>query len=276
MKTLSNHTILYDAECPMCKMYTSAFTHIGMLDKTGAQPYQQMSAKFCPFVDQKRAVNEIALVNNSTGEVTYGIQSLFKVLGNAMPVFIPLFAFQPFIWLMTKLYAFISYNRKVVIPSAVNEQSQGLQPDFKLTYRLVYLLFTWLVASFILTRYAVLLEGMVPVGGVWREYFICAGQMLFQALVLLLLDRKQIWTYLGNMMTVSFAGALLLLPVIALGTIIHIPALYCTGYFLIVAGLMFLEHFRRMTLLQLGYWPTLTWLLYRLLLLFVILFLSII
>ena len=68
MKTLKDHVILYDAECPMCKVYTHAFTTSGMLDKTGRAPYQQIPESACPVVDRQRAVNEIALVNtvNST------------------------------------------------------------------------------------------------------------------------------------------------------------------------------------------------------------------
>ena len=132
MKTLRNHTILYDAECPMCRMYTKAFTQVGMLDERGAQPYQQMPAAVCAFVDQKRAVNEIALVDHATGKVSYGIHSLFKVLGTSIPVFAPLFAFRPFIWLMTEVYAFVSYNRKVIIPVGLDAQNKQLQPDFRI------------------------------------------------------------------------------------------------------------------------------------------------
>ena len=51
----------------------------------------------CPYVDRQRAVNEIALVNTETGEVEYGIKSLFKVIGNSAPVFKPLFSFNPFV-----------------------------------------------------------------------------------------------------------------------------------------------------------------------------------
>src|ERR1700761_5494244 len=117
MKTLKDHLILYDAECPMCKVYTQAFTSTGMLDNDGRAPYQNLKGFFCPTVDRKRAVNEIALVNTKTGEVTYGIDSLFKVIGNACPIFKPLFACKPFGTAMRKLYAFISYNRKVIIPA---------------------------------------------------------------------------------------------------------------------------------------------------------------
>ena len=80
MKTLNNHVILYDAECPMCSVYTKAFVQTGLLGTDGRAPYQSLNENTCPLVDRQRAVNEIALVNQETGEVTYGIKSLFKIL----------------------------------------------------------------------------------------------------------------------------------------------------------------------------------------------------
>jgi len=35
MKTLANHIILYDEECPMCFAYTKAFIKLDMLPKNG-------------------------------------------------------------------------------------------------------------------------------------------------------------------------------------------------------------------------------------------------
>src|SRR5665213_191769 len=118
MKTLENHMILFDAECPMCKAYTKAFVKTGMLDDEGRTAYQNGMDNICPLIDKQRAVNEIALVDLGNGEVTYGVNSLFRIIGNACPVFGPLFKFKPFVWLMSKVYAFISYNRRVIIPAA--------------------------------------------------------------------------------------------------------------------------------------------------------------
>ena len=100
MKTLKNHLILFDGECPMCSVYTNAFVKTGMLDTAGRTDYQHGTDAFCPVIDRQRAVNEIALVNTQSGEVTYGVDSLFKVIGNACPFFAPLFRFRPFGWLM--------------------------------------------------------------------------------------------------------------------------------------------------------------------------------
>jgi predicted DCC family thiol-disulfide oxidoreductase YuxK len=270
MKTLKNHTILYDAECPMCNLYTKAFVQTGLLGNNGRAPYQQLQPQTCPRVNRQRAVNEIALIDNQTGEVTYGIKSLFKILGNAMPVFKPLFGFAPFIWLMSKVYAFISYNRRVIIPTTGN--GFALQPTFKLRYRIAYLIFTWAVTSYILTHYAILLGGIMPVGNLYREFLICGGQVFFQGVIISLVAADKGWDYLGNMMTISFAGSLLLLPVVLLGNVpVQHPVIYA-GYFMLVAGLMFLEHIRRSKILNLGWVMTITWAIYRAAILAAILF----
>jgi hypothetical protein len=157
MRTLQNHLILYDAECPMCQLYTRAFTRSGMLDPDGRAPYQEISAAACPLVDLNRAVNEIALIDTKTGEVKYGIESLFKVIGHSFPRLRPLFSWRPFLWTMRKTYAFISYNRKVIIPppafAPTTAEGPAPQPAFRLPHRLAWLLFTVLIAAAILTSY---------------------------------------------------------------------------------------------------------------------------
>jgi predicted DCC family thiol-disulfide oxidoreductase YuxK len=274
MKTLKDHVVLFDAECPMCSVYTKAFVKTGMLDNNGRTPYQAMQQETCPVYDRQRAVNEIALINVKNGEVTYGVNSLFKIIGNACPVLAPLFAFRPFVWLMSKVYAFISYNRRVIIPPIKEDANFAYQPTFKLHYRIAYLLFTWFCTGFILTAYAHLLAPMVPLGNAYREYMICGGQVIFQGLVISAFSRGQVWTYLGNMMTISFAGSLLLLIPLALSHWFNAGPLFYTLCFMGVAGLMFLEHIRRTKLLNLGWVMTITWVTYRIIILILILKLS--
>jgi hypothetical protein len=91
--------------------------------------------------------------------------------------------------------------------------------------------------------------------------------MLFQGIVILFIDKDKLWSYLGNMMTISFGGAMLLLPGLFVAKWFGIAPLFCVLYFLVVAGLMFLEHIRRAHLLKLGWTPTLSWACYRLLVL---------
>ncbi len=274
MKTLKNYLILFDAECPLCRLYTQAFVDSGMLDKDGRAAYQELPEAACPMLDRQRAVNEIALVNQETGEVTYGVASLFKIIASSFPVFRPLFSFQPFIWLMSKIYAFISFNRRVIIPAAASTSEFELQPSFKLRYRLAYLVFTWLLTALILSVYAPLMLGLLPEGTAYREYLICGGQLFFQGAVISVVQRKKCWDYLGNMMTISFAGALLLLPAMLLANWLDLHPLFYASWFMCVAGLMFLEHIRRSRLLKLGWALTGTWVLYRILVLLFIILIS--
>ena len=271
MKKLHNHLILYDAECPMCKVYTKAFVGAGLLADNGRAAYQDLEPQACPMLDRQLAVNEIALVNQETGEVTYGIASLFKVFGTALPLLKPVFEFKPFVWLMNKVYGFISYNRRVIIPSATGEDAYQLQPGFRLDYRIAYLLFTWIIVAYILSAYVKLMNGLLPPDNTYREYLVCGGQLVFQGLLVSMLYPGKTWNYLGNMMTVSFAGALLLLPGLLLARWLHINPVFYAVYFMAVAGLMLLEHIRRVKLLQMSLLISGGWILYRVLVLLAIL-----
>ncbi len=274
MKALKNHLILFDAECPMCRMYTQAFVESGMLDNDGRTAYQELPAQACPMLDRQRAVNEIALVDQETGEVTYGIESLFKVFAVSFPVLKPLFLFRPFVWLMSKIYAFIAFNRRVIIPAPTAASSFELQPIFRLDYRIAYLLVTWIITAFILSAYAELMTGLLPAGNWYREYLICGGQIFFQGAIISLIHKNKRWDYLGNMMTISFGGALLLLPVLLLVQWLNLHPLFYATWFMAVAGLMLLEHIRRSKLLKLDWLLTSSWVLYRILVLLLILLIA--
>lgn len=262
MRTLRNHLILYDAECPMCQLYTNAFVSSGMMDKNGREAYQHLPEGACPLVDKQRAVNEIALVNLETGAVTYGVDSLCTVLAHNFPLLRPVFNFGPLRWLLRKVYAFVSYNRRIIVP-ANGEGTYAWQPSFRLRYRLLYLVLTWLITAAILSAYTPYMDELLPTGPWFREYVVCGAQLIFQAVVLLLIEREKIWDYLGNMMTVSLAGALLLLVARPILLLFDADAIMYVTVFMVVAGLMLLEHIRRCRLLQLGWIPSFTWIVFR-------------
>ncbi|WP_207425617.1 DUF393 domain-containing protein [Pedobacter sp. SYSU D00535] len=271
MSRLKNHLILFDADCPMCRLYTEAMVKGGMLDPDGRAPYQDLTEQACPMVDRQRAANEIALVSLESGEVSYGIQSLFKVFASSFPVLKPLFLFKPFVWGMTKLYAFISFNRRVIIPAPLATGTFQIQPSLRLEYRIAYLIFSWFITASIHSAYSPLLKGLAPAGSAVMEYLICGGQVFFQGAIIGLIDRSKRWDYLGNMMSISLAGALLLLPAVFKANWLHLPAGFYAAWFLAIAGAMLLEHIRRTRLLQLGWTLSASWVLYRILVLLFIL-----
>ncbi|WP_028871068.1 hypothetical protein [Psychroserpens burtonensis] len=270
MKTLENHTLLYDQDCPLCQVYTSGFIKTGMLDKNGRQPFSTISLENQNFIDVKRASNEIALVDNKHKTVIYGIDSLLKVLGYRFPTIEKIGHIKPVKFLLKKLYSFISYNRKVIIPSQENklEHLQCL-PTFNVTYRLLYLLFSVIVTMFTLFYYGKQISTL-PQGPLIREGFITIGQLVFQGILLYKLDKKTIVNYLGNLMTVSLIGSLMLLLLLLINLVIPLNEIIFLIGFGITIFIMFKEHFRRVKLLKLANFLSYTWVVYRVLILITI------
>lgn len=264
MKTLSNHIILYDAECPMCRLYTGAFVRNGLLDADGREAYQQYSGAACPNLDWQRAVNEIALVNRATGEVTYGVESLLKVCSNALPRLAPLFRWKPLLWLASKAYAFISYNRRVIVPAPASETPFNYQPSFNIKYRIAWLLFSWILTSVLLGCYPFMATGYHVHGAISQELATSGGHFLLQGFVISAYQRNKTWDYLGNLMTISLAGALLFTFCTGICNVLGLGWTGSIWCFAVIVLLMFREHLRRCELLGVGYLPTITWVLYRL------------
>lgn len=268
---MKHHTIIYDDECPMCDLYTKGFVQSGMLDENGRVPFSKINDDLLNLIDRKRSCNEIAFVNLENQEVLYGIDSLFAIIGNRRPLLKSLFRFKPFRFTMRKLYSFISYNRKVIVPGKIFEGENSCVPSFHINYRWAYIIFAWLVTAFVLTFYSTYLYPLVPESTMSREFLICGGQIIFQWAFVGLINKERVIHYLGNMMTVSLMGALLLLPILLLTTIGLESAYVYTAWFLIVAGVMFFEHMRRVKILGIHWSASAGWVLYRIIVLLIIL-----
>ncbi|MEW5676406.1 hypothetical protein ABGT15_08840 [Flavobacterium enshiense] len=271
MKTLENQTILYDEDCPLCQTYTSAFVKTGMLDKNGRKPYGQIDEHEMNFIDTERAANEIALVDYQNKTVVYGIESLLKIIGNSFPFIEKIGKWQPVNYLLKKLYSFISYNRKVIIPSSKpNETKFNCEPSFNLKYRIFYLLVAICTTTIILFTCSEMLP-QIPKSSYIRELALATGQIIFQSMFLIRKDWKTIVNYSGNLMTVSLYGCLLLLPILLLNQLVAIHPNIALIWFGITVVLIFMEHFRRVQLLQLPKYLCITWVLYRIIALYLIL-----
>jgi predicted DCC family thiol-disulfide oxidoreductase YuxK len=270
MKTLEKHVIIYDDECPLCDLYTGGFVRSGMLNECGRTPFRTVDPEIDKFIDRRRACNEIALVNKEDGRVLYGTESLFAIIGNSFPIFKGLFKFPPFVWLINKLYSFISYNRKVIIPGAVFEGKSSCVPDYNLKYRWAYVIAGCLITAIVLNAYSTVITPVVPPSGFLRELAICGGQIIFQAGVLSILRSDRTLHYLGNMITVSLGGALLLLPTLIANGVTPLNLYFNLAWFGLVVGVMFIEHWRRVKILEIHWFASISWVLYRFIVLWII------
>lgn len=271
MKTLENYTLLYDDDCPLCNIYTSGFINSKMLDKNGRKPFKKITNDEKIYVDIKRATNEIALVDTKSHKVIYGIDSLLKVIGNSFPFIERVGKFKPIYFFLKKLYSFISYNRKVIIPSEIKEnESLECIPDFNIKYRVLYIILTILITAYTLTSFTSLIPSF-PVANYKNEFILTVGQIVFQSWFLLKNNLKAIINYIGNLMTVSLMGSLGILQLIILNGLIKIPEIMIVISFLGVVFFMFFEHRRRVRLLDLPSYLSYTWVVYRIIALLIIL-----
>lgn len=244
MKTLENQTLLYDEDCPLCRVYTSGFIKAGMLDENGKKPYCQLSDEEQNYIDVKRASNEIALVDNQNRTVIYGIDSLLKVIGFSFPWMEKIGNLKPIKYFLKKLYSFISYNRKVIIPSKIKKEIK-LQcvPDFNFKYRILYILFAVITSSFLINKF--------------NTSFIFSKIILFTAVLLLIQSillfkfSKEIkLIYLGNFATSILFGSLLLLPIIILKSFLNLPEIINQIYFYIIISITIIDIVRRIQIIK--------------------------
>jgi hypothetical protein len=250
-------------------MYTNAFVKTGMLDTNGRVEYgcARVPASF----DNQRARNEIALIDYDNGTVTYGIDSLIKIAVHTAPWLKPVLTSKIVRWPLSVLYSFISYNRKAIAPPAIFEKKGSCTPEYNVGYRIAYLVFAWFITSLVLTSYSTLVFPFVPKTDLYREFIICGAQILFQMVFVRIMKPGRVLQYLGNMMTVSLIGAVLLLPmVIAVSVGISLAPWIALGWFGLVVTYMLYIHSIRVKKLGIHWSASTTWVLYRLLVLLII------
>ncbi len=266
------NTIIFDHNCPMCRLYTKAFVATGLLDKGGRISFEEVdNSDIIKAIDWNRAKDEIPFVELHNKKVYYGAEALLRILGKKFSFFNWLSQKKLLVEILRKLYFFISYNRRVIIPGNSESSARSSAPHFNSTYRTIYILFAWLVTSTILYNYSEHIQSLVGSSNMVREFLICGGQIVFQFAFLFMMkkDKAQIFEYTGNMLSISLAGSLLLLPMMFAGMFIDkMPAEAYAFYFMLVAGLMFAEHMRRMYKTGLPSILSLTWVVYRILILF--------
>lgn len=221
-----------------------------MLDQNGKKPYCQLTNEEQNFIDVKRASNEITLVDNINKTVIYGIDSLLKIIEFSFPWMEKVGHWRPVKFFLKKLYSFISYNRKVIIPSKVNKEIK-LQciPDFNFKYRFIYIVFAWLTSSLIAFKFLQLLP--LEYSNFYMILFGVFIQMPIQSAFLLKYDKEVVMNYIGNLITISLFGGLVLMPIVIANIFFNLNSTFNSIYFIITIIVLIYEHYRRILVLEL-------------------------
>lgn len=267
---ITNKKLLIDRDCPMCGFYGTAFTKMGLIDSCTLHPYQTADMSVQQHVDMDRARNAIAF--HGEAGTAYGIDAFIEIVSQGSKALELALRFPLIYYPLLALYNLISYNRKLIYPVATAPGNTCI-PDVNLTYRWIYIMlvaiFTGLVLNIFGSR---VMGGFGLAHHTYLEWMMCFGQILWQGAAVLLLRKEKAMDYLGNMSTVSLIGGIFIAIVLLVGLLINIGPWVYLGLFGMVVTLMLGEHIRRCSLLHLP--PTMTgsWILFRTVFLFVILY----
>jgi predicted DCC family thiol-disulfide oxidoreductase YuxK len=149
-----NKVIVYDDACPMCSLYTRAFVHTGMLEKENRISFSQLDqSDYADVLDPVRARHEIPLLDLNGGATLYGVDALVYILRQRLPFIAWGMKIPGVAAIVRGLYAVVSYNRRVIIPSCGCTTGVDCTPDFHLAYRGIFIgfaLFLFSCAVFLL------------------------------------------------------------------------------------------------------------------------------
>lgn len=196
MKTLENKVLVYDDACPMCKAYTAGFVKMGWLDRRAG--FAEATPEMLAQLDLNRSRHEIPLLDTTTGEVRYGLDALFMILGARMPVFKPLFRSRLFRAPLYQLYQIITYNRRIIAGSVAAKTGFDCTPDVNVFYRWVYILLALSAGAWLL----------VP--GALSAGWMGAGLLVFHGITMLAgLAVSNKLDFLGHWVTIFLVNGLL-------------------------------------------------------------------
>lgn len=234
---LENKIIVYDDSCPMCKLYTQGFVRMGILTADHRVGFAHADAAVTAQLDLNRARHEIPLLDTETGEVTYGMDALFCLIGHRFPMFQPLFRMPRFRAAIYSFYQTVTYNRRVIAGCAPPRDGFNCAPDFNKPMRLRYL------------RLALMSWVALVIGGLTAAWL--AGQLMLFGLLLASvgahamqyrrsLRTRCFWDKAGGSATNALLFGLLLLP-----SLLPIPAELCWLNFGFAAIVTLLDARRR-------------------------------
>lgn len=261
---ITNSKLLIDANCPMCKAYGGLFKRIGFIDENVLATYQDIDKAYIKNVDMQRAKSEIALIDTENNRIEYGVDSFMKILFHKNERFLRVLNWPLIRFLLRSLYFFISLNRHIIVRPSLICSSRACDPPLHRGYRLSYALATAVITGYILCIYfSEILTSYSIKYPIYLEYLICLGQIGWQGTFMLFKNKSQFWNYLGHMSTVSILGGLLLLPPLAISSILALSPLYLLGSFFLVLLIMIHEHIFRCKRLGIDIFATISWISYR-------------
>jgi predicted DCC family thiol-disulfide oxidoreductase YuxK len=260
---MKDKAIIYDNNCPMCALYTEGFVKWGLMESQNRIAFSQLDQQaFIEQVDWHRAKHEIPLVDLLGGQTLYGLQALTHILSQKIPWLHTILQHKPFYSLCKGLYNFISYNRRIIIPTT-RTSSTGFDctPDFHLIYRIAFILFAILSSITITYAFGQTLNPLLAsTTGGFAMLLIAGTGWVIQLFLAAILLRGERIEYISHLAAIMLIGVLLLVPAICLNWLtssIYLPIAFLSV--LLSSSLMCRQHYIRVRSLRLSQRWTVLW-----------------
>lgn len=172
----------------------------------------------------------------------------------------------------TVILRFEMYNRKVLLGQPNRDLQQLWYTTNEKIYRWSYILLGAALTGVFMNQFELVLNTKLGVEHlVWRAYAISFSQIIWQFGFLTLIRPSKRLVYLGNMTTVSLMGSLLLIPLFVLNSVFNLPLVFLLTGFGLVVSMMLIVHIKRCKTLELPFLTSVSWITFRLIVLFIVL-----
>ncbi|MBI2730961.1 MAG: DUF393 domain-containing protein [Sphingobacteriales bacterium] len=245
---MKNKLLIYDDNCPLCQWYSAQFVRFGFLNKAGKLPFSSLEEKYLQRIDFNKSRNEIPLLDTETGKVTYGIDALLEILGSKIPFIKTIGHIQPIYWFLSKLYKFVSFNRKVIVAVKCGTGAIDCAPDFNYFYRGLFMFLFLITNTLLLFPFHKLILSPLPFYhiSIWQLQAGHLALVTMNCLLSLHFKWQKMFDYLGQVNMLALLTNLFLLPLFVLVKTFGAYPLFITIWLIAVSLFIFKEYFRRM------------------------------
>jgi len=219
MNLFQNKLMVYDGNCVVCTNLADALVKWNFVPQQQITPYVFIPENLQKSVDLERFKNEMALIDQKTLEVKYGVEAILMVLSQKVGLF-KWFLEIPFLKTIANFfYKIVAFNRLIIYPPNSKGFVCDCEPDFNGFYRSVYFSFIVLIAVFLTWNFGESLTSYFPQLDsnqlAINTLLVCSTGWVLQSLTaLFLLSFQKAATYIGNLGSIMFIGLGILIPTI--------------------------------------------------------------
>lgn len=217
MSDFKTPLLIYDDRCPLCVWYSRKFTELNLLK------YEERLAWSSPLgqhwlnrIDADKARHEIPLIDQATGNATFGIDALLEILGRRWPWIKKVGRLGPINWMLRQMYSFVSYNRKV-ISGASSCKMGSCSPDEHLGWRGAYILLCFMLSLSILLAISLMMESFIDPELAFLLPVASLGFILIIMIATYCSVDRRVAELNGNWATILLIFGLSMLPTLVLG-----------------------------------------------------------